>query len=129
MYRYNGRGIYGNKGRCATVGGARTGADLRVGGVGELVRRGEGPQLDVVARAGPQRAVAVRPPPLLAPLRPDRELLYRRRVERVVRLRHLTVRRSDDICRLRRTNKTRSTTLFKREQIFAICQAHELARL
>lgn len=67
----------------------RTGVDDGVGGVGELVVRGEGAQLDEVARAGLERPVAVGAPARVAALRADRELLHRRRAERVVRLRHL----------------------------------------
>lgn len=70
-------------------GGYVTGVQHGVVGVGELVGRGEGAQLDEVLGAGLQRPVAVRAPAALAALRADRELLHLRRVERVVRLRHL----------------------------------------
>lgn len=76
---------------------ARTCVDERVGGVGELVARGVGAQLDVVGGAGPQRAVAVGAAAGLAALRADGELLHRAVVEREVRLRHLRARRARSI--------------------------------
>lgn len=81
--------MFRSQAREAGDGAGVTGVQHGVVGVGELVGRGEGAQLGVVLGAGLERPVAVRAPAALAALRADRELLHGRRVERVVRLRHL----------------------------------------